>query len=308
MQTEKRTPRFRRVKPPSFQLTKRDVALMRAVYDHRLLDSNQIVALVGGSAQQVRRRLKLLFNAGHLDRPRVQVAEYFAQPGTNPMVYALGTKGAAILVENGCPDARVDWSAKNRSIRHRFLKHTLLVADIMVAFSVSCRMHGNVRLIPFEEILATTAPERTKRMRHPQTWRVTLPKIGSVGLTPDKIFGLEFQDRPEGKNRVYFFLEADRGTMPVERSNPKQTSFDKKLRVYHETYRRKLHTERFGIKNFRVLTVTTSKERVATMVRVAGALQGLQGLFLFAEVDGLATGEVLAIPWINGRGEQAVVA
>ena len=57
-------------------------------------------------------------------------------------------------------------------------------------------------------------------------------------------------------------VEIDRGTMPVKRSDPEQTSFEGKMRVYLAAHAAKQHERQFGWKNFRVLTVTTDRQRV----------------------------------------------
>lgn len=53
--------------------------------------------------------------------------------------------------------------------------------------------------------------------------------------------------------------------MPILRRDIRQSSFARKLHSYADTQARRLHTDAFGISNFRVLTVTTSPERVASM-------------------------------------------
>ncbi len=302
-----RRPRFKRSLTRNFHLTERDLQIIQHVQRHRLLNSEQIVSLLGsGSPQQIRRRLQLLFHNRYLDRPPVQIADFYRTPGTLPMVYGLGNKGAEVLAEQlERPLSRVDWTSKNRSIGPRFFHHTLMVASIMVAFEVACRRHDDVRLIPWEEILETTCPQETKRKKHPLTWRVRVPDHGPLGITPDGAFGLHFLDRPEGRNRSYFFLEADRASMPVFRKDLRGTSVVRKLLAYHQTAAQKLHSELFGINNFRVLTVTRSpnQERVKSMVEAARRLQGMPGVFLFAAETSVTSEDVLAIMWRNGRGE-----
>jgi len=277
------------------------------------MDTTHIVALIGGSEQNLKRRLQLLYHGGYLDRPRTQIAEMLHSPGSSPMVYGLGRKGAEVLRDHlGIDTGTADWSAKNRAIRQRFLLHTVMVAGIMTAFEVACREHGRIRLISWPEILKTKCPEPTKRMKHPQTWRVQVPHVGPIGVTPDKVFGLHYLDRTEGRNKAYFFLEADRGTMPISpRSRePKalqKSSILRKLLAYRETHRQGIHTRRFGMKNFRVVTVTTSAKRVANMVEVAKQLDGLQGIFLFAGHSFQGKERTLTLPWKTGRGESVVL-
>lgn len=93
--------------------------------------------------------------------------------------------------------------------------------------------------------------------------------------------------------------------MPVVRRSLKATSIYKKLVLYHRTYVDKLHTKHFGIKHFRVLTVTESPKakRVRTMVEATEKLEGMQGMFLFANARAVEAGDVLSTSWVNGRGE-----
>ena len=308
MTVETRKPRFQRAKTRASRLTSRDLQIIRFVHRHRLLNSTHIEALLGqGSPQQVRRRLHLLFHNGYLDRPEIQVADFYRTPGTLPMVYGLGNKGADLLAERKALErGSIDWTAKNRAIGSRFFHHTLMVSSIMVAFELSCRRHGNVRLIPWEEILRETCPGTTRKKQRPMTWRARIDEVGQMGITPDHAFGLEYSDRPPGRNRSYFFLEADRASMPIFRKSLRDTSVFRKLLVYHATAREKLHEKLFGLPNFRVLTVTRSPsgERVQNMVEAAQRLRGFAGLFLFADLADLEASDALEAPWLNGRGEQ----
>jgi len=226
------------------------------------------------------------------------------------MAYAIGNRGSELIAEqSGIPLADVDWTAKNRALKPIFYRHMLMVSGIMIAFEAACRRHGRVRIIPWEEILETKCPPETKRKQKPQTWRVRVGDKGAIGVTPDRIFGLHFLDRPEGANRTYFFLEADRGNMPVIRRTFTQTAIYKKLLAYHATAIEKLHTKLFGLQTFRVLTVTDSPERgrVKTMVQAAQQLKGLQGIFLFTDEKSLLVGDVLEHAWANGRGERVLL-
>lgn len=64
------------------------------------------------------------------------------------------------------------------------------------------------------------APESTRRLRLPLLWQVEERQGGKpyrLGVEPDRVFGLQFDDTPENRRRAYFFLEADRVTMPITR-------------------------------------------------------------------------------------------
>jgi hypothetical protein len=268
------------------------------------------VALSGGSRQTTLRRLQLLFHHGYLDRPAAQL-DWYAR-GSEPLVYALGNRGAEILEAEGVVRrGGVRWDTKNRDFSRLFLHHTLAVAEVMVAFEVACRDREGVALIRPEEVLADAPPE-TRRLRLPFRWQVDVRESGKLhrlGVEPDRVFGLRFADRPEGRQGAYFFLEADRGTMPVARKGLLQTSFRRKLMAYQETWQQGLHKAHLGIPNFRVLTVTTSEERVRHLVAACRSLSGGGSrLFLFTDQESLGAGDRLRHGWANGKGEIASIA
>jgi Replication-relaxation len=306
MDHQERLPRFKRAPARGMILTPRDLDILRAVHRYRLLRSTHLTALADGSRQTTLRRLQLLFHHGYLDRPAAQLDWYVR--GSEPLAYALGNRGAqALAAEGELKSGALRWD-KNRNVSRQFLRHTLAVAEVMVAVEVACRDTEGVALIQPEEILAAV-PEATRRLRLPFRWQVEVTegeKLQHLGVEPDRVFGLRFGGRPPSRDRAYFFLEADRGTMPVTREGLAQTSFRRKLIGYRETWRQGLHRTHLGIPNFRVLTVTTSRERVGHLVEACRSLaSGGAGLFLFTDQERFSGGDLLVHEWVNGRGESA---
>lgn len=255
------------------QLTQRDREIIRLIHRHRFLRSHQIVALVASSPQQVLRRLKLLYHHGYLERPRAQL-EYYERGGTRPMVYGLSAKGGLLLErELGIAAA---WS-ENHYVGRMFLEHAILVSDVMVSIELACRKSGGIRLL-YEDQLALQSK------RNQFQWQVKVPDRGvTLGVVPDQVFALEYVDHTGQIQRMYFFLEADRGTMPVVRSGLAQTSFYRKLLAYEATWTQKVHQRKLGIHRFRVLTVTTNAMRVTSLLEACSRLKRGHGLFLFAD-------------------------
>ena len=104
---------------------------------------------------------------------------------------------------------------------------------------------------------------------------------------------------------LLFCLEVDRGTMPVVRSNPAQSSFYRKLLAYHETWRSGQHVRELGWRRFRVLTLTSSLERRDHLVEVCREVvaSGGSGLFMFADRQTFSREPSLAaMPWLTGDG------
>lgn len=269
----KRSPRFKRASTVAqIQLTKRDHEIIRLVHRHRFLRSHQIVALLDASPQQVLRRLKLLYHHGYLTRPRAQL-EYYERGGTRPMVYGLGNKGAKLLERE--LGITVSGKENDDAIGRVFLEHAILVSDVMVAIELACRKSSGVRFL-YEDQLALQSKQTQ--------WRVRVREHAvTLGVVPDRIFALEYADHGGEMQRVYFFLEANRGTMPVVRSGLTQTSFYRKLLAYEATWKQKVHQRKLGVHRFRVLTVTTNAMRVTSLLEACSRLKRGHGLFLFAD-------------------------
>jgi len=295
-----RRPRFQRSNDTSpIRLTERDTSIIRHVHNHRFLRSTHIRKLVGGSSDVVLRRLQLLFHHGYLDRPRAQIDYY--RHGSQAMVYGLGNKGARELQKTGeVESGRLDWTSKNRAATRLYLEHTLAVADVMVAVETACREKPNVQFVPPEAISHRCNQE-------PLQWSVNVRHQGKsekLGVIPDKVFALEFPNQPS--KTVLVFLEVDRGTMPVSRKYLKFTSFFRKMLAYQESWQQKLHTSLFTYHRCLVLAVTTSRQRVATLIEANRSLNNGRGsgLFVFTDKDVVGrTEDLLRVKLQNGRDE-----
>lgn len=276
-----RLPRFQRsATPGAFSLTIRDRAIIQFMHRHRFLRSSQIVLLLEDSPQPILRRLQLLYHHGYLERPRAQLG-YYHLSGSRPIVYGLGNKGAALLRnELGMQVPDVNWGEKDRSVGRIYLEHALLVSDVMVAFELASRKNSHVRFIDQSDLLI---PSEFNRELQPFRWKAILSSNVTLGVIPDRAFALEYQDQQGSTERAFFFLEADRGTMPVKRTNLAQTSMYRKFLAYEATWQNSIHRTRFGFHRFRVLTVTKSKDRLHSLIEASSQLKSGHGLFLFTD-------------------------
>jgi hypothetical protein len=156
--------------------------------------------------------------------------------------------------------------------------------------------------MPPEEIIAAL-PDQTFAARNPFTLKVKVSHKGALhemGLVPDLVFGLMFADG----SRPCFMVEIDRGTMPVRRSDIRQTSFERKMRAYLTAHAARQYERQFGRKTFRTLVVTTDQNRIASMTE---ALQEIHvpnslgaGLFLFATRDQINSNDPIPFHWHDG--------
>jgi hypothetical protein len=142
--------------------------------------------------------------------------------------------------------------------------------------------------------LASSAPDLARK------WKLVAGiQIGRVthriAVIPDAVFALH--SKANGKT-VYFFLEADRGKMPVDRTDLAQTSYRRKLHIYHLALKSGQHMKNFGFPNARVLTVTTTAERLQSMCRALNKIvREPTGRFLFADWASLAEANPLSHAW-----------
>lgn len=299
----RRRSRFDRESPIALRLTDDDLAIIRAVGRHRFLRSTHLLRLLPHrSPRKVLQRLAELFHAGYLDRPRAQI-NYHAQSGSAPIVYALGNRGANLVAEiEQEPPPLVDWTDKNREAKRPYIEHALLLADLMLPLEtwrnpgVSCIDAAT---------LATSLPPGATHAKNPWALSARLSQRGRqhiIPIVPDAVFALEFGDPAK---RSYFFVEADRATMPITRSDLSQSSFHRKLLGYLAAHKTRQHIERLGFANLRVLTLTTSSQRVASMldaVREATGGRG-SGMFLFTDASPLQTSSNPSmIAWLATAG------
>lgn len=144
-------------------------------------------------------------------------AAVYHEGGSRHIVYGLGNKGGTLLQQEcGVVHFRISWGEKNRAVGRIFLEHALLVSEVMATLELACRRRG-IRLIRGDELIPQGQPSTFR-------WRVKLNGQVTLGVIPDQVFALEYPDARGATERAYFFLEADRGTMPVVRRHLAQTS------------------------------------------------------------------------------------
>jgi hypothetical protein len=223
------------------ELTERDLEIFRLLQRYRYLRSTYIHAFVGGASEtRLKERLGDLFHEGYLERPEKQWQ--FADGRHAPAVYERGSRaelaglhgGQAIILGAGAP---------------RQFQHAVMICEVLASIELACREPARPRFIPWSEI----------REKAP----VPLLQIGQ-GVRPDALFGLEYQ---VGGRRLYRFLvlEVDRGTMPVTRTDARQTSVAGKLAAYQGAIRQDRHKTDLGLPNLMTLFVTLDAIRAAAI-------------------------------------------
>jgi len=298
----RRRRRFVREAPDPFQLTQRDIALVRLVAEHRFLQSTHLSDLCQAPHKKVCDRLTSLFHASYLDRPRAQFEAFRNGGGSAAMVYALASRGARLLIEHGDDAADVDWTRKNDLAGRQFIQHTLAISDVRVALQRAIRERPGCQILEPSELLAT-APQDTRRRKQPWMMRAKVYSNGSVydlGVAPDYVFAVGTSDR---RFRT-FLVECDRGTMPVDRGTLMQTSIKRKFLTYTAAKRHGEHTRQYGWKAFRVLVITSNRQRADHILATIRACvpEHDRALFLVADRLALAGTDIFSHAWRDARG------
>lgn len=300
-------PRYRRAAAdlPGLVLQARDLALLSDVGRFGLLTTSQLELLRSCDPDESRRfpsrlpltrRLKLLFHHGHLRRLcrpcvqgslepvylldrlgagelRKQAGEHTGEPGSEANTGIGGIEGGVIRARS--PSQLPKLSA---------LDHLLTVVQFRVAVTAACAhagahacAHADSRNRPAELLRWHSCGE--------VSFRATLERAGertrSVTLKPDGAFVLRVQG-----HRLFFFVEADRG------SEPGQTLLDK-CAAYASYWREGGFARDFSVPQgvgFRVLFTVPSSARAETLLRAASTLEAGRSLVWVTEEENV-TGE-----------------
>jgi Replication-relaxation len=273
-----RRPRFKRVSNfPNVRLTDRDRAILSVVEHYRFLTTSQILSLMPGSRQNIMRRLHRLYHGGSLDRPHAQLPLRFAGEIAE-LVYA--------------PRKTVSGKQWKR-VSSLFLPHALAVSDAVISIEAACRTHG-LRFVTEQEILESTSDGADAK--HLQ-WQVTI-KDGKaserVAVIPDATFAIE-HDTTMGSRRFFYFLEVDRGTMPLHRKSLRLSSIYRKALTYRETRRKRILKDRHDIPGFQVLFVSAKETRLKQIGRECCETGNTSdpSTFLFASCQELKASDAL---------------
>jgi hypothetical protein len=248
-------------------IQKRDIEIIKLLWEYRFLSSEQIQKLVEGSDQVKLRRLQKLYHHGYIDRPISQIV--FSNPlfGPQKMVYGLGDKGADLLAETyGIDRGNIAWSEKNDEVREQYIQHTLMVSDFRACLALALKDNPETKL----HWLMGGDSEIKQEVRFREEG-----KEKRLPIIPDGYFNIE---DPNGK--IYFFLEADRSTMTNAR-------YFNKMRAYWIWWQRS-GQKNLGIENFRVLTITKTQKRLENLVELTKRINNSQAcsyMFWFADIS-----------------------
>ena len=228
-------------KAPRIELQPRDLDILAAVFHHRFLQPAHVHALLGGGYERLTKRLRLLWQAGYLDRPRTQGARGIL---TEEVVYGLGKAGARLLQEHD-PDLKIghlDWHDRpGKPVTYPYIDHQLGIATFMVALERACE----------------GSPLRVEWPGHYERSRYKIPVPGeNRRFHPDAYFRLVRED----DKIAHHFLEVMRSRRTLDG-----------MRAKYETYFRwwRGAMDRRPFRHFRVITVAPNAAFMASLRKAA---------------------------------------
>ena len=270
--SRKRASRHKRLpNPPRMRLTDRDKQAIKAVNDFRVMRQDQVQRLLFPSRNTAQVRLWLLWQHGYVKREFLPVV---GGVQTSPILYVLDKRGADLLQsEFGYDNESLRWSRSQR-LAHQFLEHTLGLAEIRLAVSLSCRKH-NLQL---------------KSWRDERALKADYDKVQVderlVAVLPDAYFVVGIL-----AGELHFFLEYDRGLEQLK-------YFKRKMTAYVTYCRSGRCGARYGTDKIRVLTVNeggrtgVGRKRLNNLKRVTEEAGG-QRRFWFSNLADVASEDIL---------------
>jgi hypothetical protein len=87
--------------------------------------------------------------------------------------------------------------------------------------------------------------------------------MGRLPVNPNALFGLKNAEKPERQNTTYFFLEMVRSR--ESEYEDQQSYFMRKIEAFVAYHHEGRHTSHYGITNFRVITVTPTRQRALNL-------------------------------------------
>ncbi len=261
-ENQMRLQRFKRAQAqdaPTFRLTERDIQIIQAVMNYRVLSTAQIRRLFFGvtsKSSQCDRRLKGLYHYGFLER---QPQPTLHAGDNKPMLYSLTAKGAQLLREQSSESvSSFRWSRIKGSLRYHYFEHLLGVHDTRIAFMQACALLGFSmnKWIPEHEI------RRAAFLCQKQAGNDK--NVASLQVIPDGVCQFSTDNATHT-----LFIEFDQGSETLEKVFAK-------CQNYLTDHKSGKLAEQYQAETLRVLFVTTTAKRRKNILKKLQTLESNQ--------------------------------
>ena len=304
------------------RITDNDILILEFLADYRFLTAEHLSLFTSRNPQSIKRRLRFLMDNLYIKRTR-HPENTVTQAGDLPDIHSLLLLGAKTVAHKRHLSVnKIRYDTIDSATGELHILHTLMQNDIMSRLYAQFTADPTTTFISSKDILSK-CPEKTQKSRRPFQWQVVIDGQ-PLGIEPDNVFAVDVKGRGAGRERIWFFVEADRGQESVNPRSILKASPKKKVICYSSTLDQGLHKELFNMKGFIVLFVTTKghkpksykssetgqrKEGIIEMVKEVRSTKGLKGVnaMMFTTLEEFKEAEDLfAIPWSRANGEASL--
>jgi hypothetical protein len=262
-------------RPIVAQMIDRQPAVLRALAEHSTLTVYDIHTIVGGNLRSLRESIDILKSKPN-EYIRIIPEQLRTRNLRENLYYQLAPRGVEWLNQNG---QRVE---QPRRVYN--LGHTGLVSHVTASITAGIGQHKGARFISWEEMQEHPKfPEATKKADD----NTAIPH-GQRTIRPDTHpFGVE-QLKDGKKTWRFLVVEADNGTETIYPTKPREykgNSIYAKFEAYLDFIERKGFYSRYGLPNYFVLFVFTSKPRLDNAMTLLGSMTSSCRYILFQHSD-----------------------
>ncbi len=269
--TEKRQSKHTRSRTPSVMIVqKRDIEIIKAVFQYRYLTRSQIQRLFEmQSVTRINIRLRKLYDNRFLDR--------YYQPtllGSTEAIYNVGSFGLQILSESiGMDIAEIKRRRRSDKVaKNKFVNHNLMVNDFRINLMLDIRNRSGFTFVKWLDPRDCEFKFKYKKAG----------KQVTSSIKPDGYFEFDYQNR-----KFSFFVEIDLTTSSHSKLKSK---FDNYLVFKNQN----LFKQQFGKETFYVLVITKSESRADNLHQITNKLKS--DMFWFSVLantpDNILFGEI----------------
>jgi hypothetical protein len=283
-----------------FRLTPKDIQALTLIYNYRFITAKYLNALIEDNQRYINIRLRRLFDNSYIKRIKSKAKD-------KSIIYALQDKGISLLqkqekFKSKIPKSHFNWLNKN--VQNPHIEHTLIINKFLICLKKACQERNNIYLLDNQAIKKQLPSKYISRCNLINWHLRNILQFRYLSLTPDLTFCLKLSAK---EKKFYFFVEVERtGTISSEK--PYRKTYLKKMTAYYYSWKNNIFKRRFNFPNARVLTITTSQERVKNRLKACQQVKP-SPFFLLTSINDFNLDNPLSIfakIWQNPKNDQKI--
>lgn len=302
--------------PLKFRMTEVNLDILRAILKHRLLTTDQIQRLclpcgddqsLKGRQEYTRHLLRVLYEQKYLVRRELVESGF----GRNRLVFASTWQGAkAVAAHDRCDPQDLGWDPYDKVITwaNENLQHLIMENEVNIIFTQAC-FGSNIQLREWRSDRTLYQQHQGKKVQYIGPHGGSYEKV----LIPDGLYVFARQIEVDGRHGTALdriLVEIDMGTQTLKQRQKTikqpQRTWEHKVKAYLAFFEPGgVYEQTYGTRTGRVLTITTSQQRLLDMKQVTEEAGGNER-FWFTTFNDLQPDAALTTPiyYIAGRGTE----